>query len=230
MGLSFNLEEQQLKGLAALRDLGSENLKKAIDKFKNHKLKTFFPKTIEEEFKKLFADVGYDAKIIVRQLFHLYKLRRQSELEPKAIFEGLLNGISEAEGSLKWEKEEIDNWKRLKPQIIELLSLPLLEVAFKATELTTEYDNILQNTVVLTDIRPIYNETATEIEGTLVTFTLRLQYFDKNRGSEVISLALDIDDVKKMIKSGQRAIEKAKTAKEFLIDNGEKPVIIMGEE
>ena len=230
MGISFNLQEQQIKGLAAIRDLGSENLKKLIDKFKNYKLKSFFPKTIEKEFKNLFADEEADAKVIVRQLYYLYSLRRESDLEPKTIFEGLLDSISEVEGSLKWGKEEIDNWKGLKPQIIELLSLPLFEIAFKATGLSSEYDNILQDTIVLTDIRPIYNKTATEIEGTLVTFTLRLHYYDKNRAIERISFALDIDDIKKMIKSGERAIKKAKTAKEFLIDNGVKPVIIMGED
>ncbi len=230
MGVSFNLMEQQVQGLAAIRDLGSENLQKVIDKFKNYEPKTLFPKTIEKELNNLIADLESDVEGIVSQLFYLYRLRREGELEPKTIFEGLLNGISKVEGPLKWGKEEIDNWKGLKPQIIELLSLPLLEIAFKAAELTAEYDNILRDTVILTDIRPIYNETATEIEGTLVTFTLRLRYFDKNREIASMSLALDIGDVKKMIKSGERAIEKAKTAKEFLIDNGEKPVIITGEE
>ena len=230
MGVRFNLEEGQLKGLAAMRELGSENLSKIIDKYKNYQLKALFPKTIEKELKNLLPDLEIDAPSIVKQLFYLYHLRRENELEPKTIYEGLLDSILEIEGPLKWKKKEIDKWKELKPQIIELLSLPSLDVAFKATRLTSEYDNILQNTVVLTDIRPIYNETATDIEGTFVTFTLRLQYFDKNRKNERLSLLLDLDDIKRLIRSSERAIKKAETAKEFLIENGGKPVFIMGEE
>ena len=88
---------------------------------------------------------------------------------------------------------------------------------------------MMQNAAFFTDIRPIYNESATGIEGTLVTSTLRLLYYDKNRKIETLSLTIDIDDIRKLIKSGERAIKKGITAKEFLTDKGEKPVIIMGE-
>jgi len=230
MGISFNLEESQIKGLAAIRELGIENLSKAVDKFRNYQQKSLYPRTIEKELNNLLPDQKIDSRAIVKQLFHLYSLHRESELEPKTIFEGLLNSILEVEGPLKWKKKEIDKWKELKPQIIELLSLPSLDVAFKATELTSEYDNILKNSKILTDIRPIYNETVSEVEGTFVTFTLRLQYYDRNREIERISFALDIDDIKKMIKSCERAIKKSETGKEFLIKKGEKPVFIMGEE
>lgn len=86
---------------------------------------------------------------------------------------------------------------------------------------------MLQNARIITDVRPVFNEEGSEIEGAIVSFTLRLHY-DNIGGSESLSVALDEGDVQKMLATCQRALKKAQVAQALLLKSGIQKTFIAG--
>ena len=61
-------------------------------------------------------------------------------------------------------------------------------------------------------MRPVYNDDESEIEGVLVSFTLRIEFIDVD-GKHEMSIALDESEVRTLQTECERAILQAKTAK-----------------
>jgi len=157
----------------------------------------------------------------------LTNLRRQRDLRIEELLEGLHQSIVTSQS---WSEEDISRWKKLEPQLLSLFSLRTLEIVVKAMDLAYDYSNLLQTTKILTDIRPVFNEDASAIQGAVISYTLRIYFSTLQGSSESLSLALDEDDIKKLIKNCDRALEKAQTAKTFMQRNNIKSTFITGEE
>ena len=94
----------------------------------------------------------------------------------------------------------------------DLLANPRFNYLAKALELRYDYANLLESSRMITDLRPVYNEDANQIEGVVVSFTLRLEFIDID-GRHGMSIALDESDVRTLLWECERAIQKARTAK-----------------
>lgn len=94
---------------------------------------------------------------------------------------------------------------------------PVIALTARSIDLAYDCDNILQRSRVLTDVRPIFSDSANEIDGAIVAHTLRLRYDSAGQDHE-LSLAVDASDLRQLILHCERALLKDQTAKKQLIE------------
>jgi len=228
MAIQLIIRESQLKDLTILRDLGPETIKAISTALKEIHPPAIRPADLQKALQKPLHNQTENVDTIVSLLISLYNLCRHRDIGEDELFEGLLYGINNTQPSIRWGKEEIDKWMDLKPLLMDLFSLTPIWNVCKALELAYDYTNLFQKAKIITDIRPIYSDSATEIQGAVVSYTLRLS-FDSREGDRDISIALDGKDVKKLSLACDRALTKAKVAKSLLIQQGIN-ALISGEE
>lgn len=217
---------EQLRDLATVRDLGEELLQKVIDKLSS--LDTAIkPSEIQQGLDDVLPDRPDEVRALMNVLMSLYTLRRQRDLDEKELLEGLHNGIVT---SGAWNAKELSRWKDLEPFLLKLFSSSTLWSVVKALDLSYDYSNLLQTANILTDIRPVFNDDASMIKGSVVSYTLRIYYSTLAGDRESLSIALDEKDVMKLRGLCDRALRKAQTAKKFMQDNNIKGTFITGEE
>jgi hypothetical protein len=225
MAFRLLLHPDQLNELGIIRDLGAEKIQSIAAAFTDLTPPAIRPSDLRRALYIVFPEDPFKADIVLRQIMSLYTLKRQRDLSVDDLLDGLQHGIESGD----WSTEQISKWRDLRPQLYDLLSLPTVQAVVKVLDLSYDYTNILQNINILTDIRPIFNEEATTIEAAIVSYTLRL-YFTSLDGSKSLSIALDEEDVNKLLQSCQRSLNKAKTSKEFMRKNGIQRTLICGEE
>jgi hypothetical protein len=225
MAFRLLLQPDQLDDLSIIRDLGAEKIQSIGDAFTNLTPPAIRPSDLRRALRDVFPDDPLKADIVLRQIMSLYTLKRQRDLSVDDLLDGLQHGIAAG----PWTPEQISQWRDLQPKLRILFSLTTVQAVVKVLDLSYDYTNILQNVNILTDIRPIFNEEASIIEAAIVSFTLRL-YFTSLEGSKSLSVALDEEDVNKLLQSCKRALDKAKTSKEFMRNNGIERTLICGEE
>lgn len=229
MPIQIRIRPSQLSDLSILRDIGAETIQSIIDKWNN-----IDPPPIRiSELKRALDDVlsnrTKEVSAILGQVMSLYTIRRQRELSAEDLLEGILYGITTADSSERWNNEEISRWKTLEPQLRELFSLSTIWTVAKAMDLSYDHANLLQNIKIINDVRPIYDEDASNIDGAIISYNLRL-YFDSIEGSKSLTIAMDENDVKDLQKKCERALRKAKTIKNFMLTHEIKRTFICGEE
>ena len=227
MPAQLGLQSEDIYDLSIIRDLGAETIQTIIDKLSSLYPPPFRPSDLHQALNNILPDRSNEVDSVMRQLMFLYNIRRVRTLSVKDLLEGLLYDITTADQ--RWTNEEITRWKALEPQLSNLFSLQNVSTIVKALNLAYDYADILQNVKILTDIRPVFKEDASDILGAIVSFTLRL-YLDGREGSKSLSIALDKEDVEKLKQICERALEKAKTAKSFMHKNNIQRTFIFGEE
>jgi hypothetical protein len=107
-------------------------------------------------------------------------------------------------------------WDRFLENMKTVLSLTTLGVAAKALDVLTEHPNTYWSARVLTDVRAIFTSTVdSPPETALIVHTLKIRYFQAPSPREFF-VAMDTDDVTKLIKVLQRALEKEKGLKAMM--------------
>lgn len=226
MPTQIRLPPYQLADLQVIRDAGPELLLQMIAALEKFEPRPVPPTTLHQELRKELRDQKEIADCLFRQLLSLYGLVRQRGLRPEQILEGIRFGIETAEEP--WSNEGMEKWWQVEPLLEKLLFLPIVRLVATTLDLSYEYANLLQRTRIITDIRPIFNLDATEIEGAVVTHTLRIRY-DSVDGDHGLSIAMDENDVKTLLDQCNRALVKAQTAKRRMEQKGNIPTIISGE-
>ena len=103
-----------------------------------------------------------------------------------------------------WTDQNVEKWKTLEQPLAELLALPALRLVASTIDLSYEYTNLWRGARILTDIRPIFNEEVTAVDGAVVSHTFRLR-FDAVDGHHELSIAMDEADIKILAKQCERA-------------------------
>lgn len=213
MSVQLILRKDQLDDLSTFRDLNPKTIKEIVDKLSGADPFPIKPSDLHQLLDQVMPEDHRKTSIILRQLVSLYTLMQQRHLPPRELLEALKYGIDRAE--TKWKQTEINRWSKIEPYLTELLSLQAVWNVVKATDLSYDYTNLFQTAKVLTDIRPVFNEKGSSIEGAVIAYTLRL-YFDSLEGKKNLSIALDESDVRHLLQTCERALKKAKTAKRFM--------------
>jgi hypothetical protein len=150
---------------------------------------------------------------------------RQGGLTVEETLEGLRHTLK---GDFSWTDADIENWQPVAPIFGELFSLPIVHLVASSIDLSYEYSNLWQGARILTDVRPIFSKDATSIEGAVVSHTLRL-YFVSSDGRHELHVAMDESDVQALVEQCERAIQKARTARDLMTDKAKVPTLISGE-
>jgi hypothetical protein len=109
---------------------------------------------------------------------------------------------------------KFSSWQECEPAVLRLLSVPSVALAAKALDISYDFERVYTSGRFLTSIRPVYNETRTEIVGSAVVQTLRLEYVSATGEENSISIAVDSNDIKKLEQACQEALNKAKIARD----------------
>ena len=226
MNVELTPGPEQLRYLAVLRDLGVDGINSIVEKLEalDSAIK---PSEISDQLNVVLPASPDKVSCVMNVLMSLVTLCKQRNISSEELLTGLDNGIA---SSKSWNEDEIKKWKGLRTVLTKLFSLPVLSIVVKALDLSYDYTNLLQTAKILTDIRPVFDSDATSIQGSVVSHTLRIYYTSLEGNRHSLSLALDESDVVDLSKSCDRAMKKAKVAKDFMQKNGVKGSYITGED
>jgi hypothetical protein len=209
--------EERLGDLALIRDLGAERIQAIVDKLAKLEPPPLRPDDVAGALAEVLDDRKQDANSIVSFLISFYALQRQRRISPEDVWGGLTAALKAVVGEHVWSTGDIENWERLRPHVIALLSIDKVALVIKALDLEYDYQNLLRRVRILTDIRPVFNSAASEIRGAIVTFTLRLSYDSPEaEESHGLEISLDEKDIRILKDECERALAKAKSAEDYL--------------
>ncbi|KAA1260421.1 hypothetical protein LF1_29610 [Rubripirellula obstinata] len=172
---------------------------------------------LDELKKQLTED---EAELLLSQVLSLSMLVRVSESKSVDVMKALRVAIDSPDQQSEWDSIAVSMQGLIDSTPIRLLT--------KAMELSYDYANLLRKARIITDLRPLFDDEGEKVEGGVVTHTLRVAYSSDDGGHEV-SLALDLQDVKKLREQCDRAIVKANSIRDEFIQSTKKPCLISGE-
>ena len=155
---------------------------------------------------------GIDVDTVYCVLRVLSNTSRSAEVrkEPPADFISELTEAIQKDGS--WSEEQFGQWDAVKDQLVGAVSSigpdsPLM-ISAKASFLTYERQNVLHQTQIISDIRPVFDKAAETIREMIVTHTLVIYYSDGGDQTE-LHLALDRTDIDTLREQCDRADSKS---------------------
>ena len=162
------------------------------------------------------------------QLTNLAAVRRVQQSPIEDVLDNYISEIGRRHPS-----DDLSKWYfEARETLLALLSSAAIRLPAKALHLSTDFVDVFISSNVLTDIRPVFDNERNKIEGAVITQTFRIHYFssDGSTTERELALAVDLDDIEKLMKELQSAKEKAEIAKkefEKILSSG---VFISGEE
>lgn len=125
----------------------------------------------------------------------------------------------ETQASEAWKIAHLKMWMTAQQQIIgALAAIPSespLSIRQKARDLTYAHQHVLLDASLITDLRPIYNESGDKMHAMVLTHVLSITHQDGS-DSRRIEFALDAADVEKLRNLANRALLKTQTARAAL--------------
>ncbi|MEH1909551.1 MAG: hypothetical protein V7L05_19230 [Nostoc sp.] len=139
-----------------------------------------------------------DLQEILRAIRSIFALRTQENLKNSEIVTGLSNAVSIDNTFSDLSDEELKRFEQRLTQLLVLAVDGSISISSKAVDLLQEYDRILLNSRIITDIRPVFkSETQEGIAGALIVHTLKIDYQDAS-GLREFYVALDSNDVRNL--------------------------------
>jgi hypothetical protein len=112
--------------------------------------------------------------------------------------------------------EAVSQTEPLRSRLLTLLSMPSFEVGAKALDLLFETERHISDVRILTDLRPVFSDSAVEVPKTsLVIHTLKIDFHEGEQSPHFFA-SLDLNDLRKLQKAVSRAIEKDSTLRKAL--------------
>ncbi len=162
---------------------------------------------------------------ILQLVMYTFGWIRQAGIAKDEVLEGLCAAV---EGATVWSEQELAEWIQIKPAFQKLLNLRLIRLSAAANDLSFDHENIYRRARILTEIRPIFDEPAENIEGAVIAHSLRLLY-QTTGGPREMTIALDEMDVVQLAEQCDRALRKSDVARRLMIETADVPAIISGE-
>ena len=145
--------------------------------------------------------------------------------EPEKPFEAFLDrdvkpALQAAETFSEGKEEE--EWDRLRKFLLQALLLEgIVGTTAKAGIILTEHERIFDNVRIMTDFRPIFHVDVSEKPNAgLIVHMVKITHRDKYDHKFDSYYALDSNDLEKMRKALDRAVEKDKSLRETMNDAG----------
>jgi hypothetical protein len=225
MAMQIRLRGQQLSDLESIREIPAERLRALAQQLEDQVPPPLTPAELEVIVRNVLGGDSEMTQSLMRQLLSLSSLRWHRNLEADDILTGLLHAVTVSENP--WTEGQLDCWRAMEQELRHLLDHPRVAIVSKALDLSYDYANLLQEARIVTDIRPIFDRDVTEMEGAVVSFTLRLQY-DSTDGNHGMSIAMNLDDVQELVEECNRAIRKSTMAAAIMNQRGQIRTIISG--
>jgi hypothetical protein len=142
-----------------------------------------------------------------------------------------VNRSIESQAPTEWKQLHWKAWKESQAAILSALdSIPAespLAIQQTVRELTYAHQHVLVDADLITDLRPVYNASATEIQAIVLTYVLSIMYQDGRSGRR-IEFALDAGDVAKLADLAKGAQAQTATAKAAATEGRKWTLIVAG--
>jgi hypothetical protein len=236
MPLRLDLSPEHLTDFEAVQELGRKALEiilKRLDSSSN------FPLT-QSGLRRVLADGltsskgkaasekkrGLDA--LLRVLLGLGFLQTRSGDKLDNVLGAVELDLKEAWSS---QPDKLADLNTLRTYLSAFLKHSYVRAVVKAMDVSQEYANLLLSTRIMTDVRPIFNDEGDQIEGAVVSFTLRLNFLNAGR-QRSMTLAVDATDIETLAEQCARAMRKANTAQQWFSSpqDVDIPITIAGKE
>lgn len=169
---------------------------------------------LSEATKNYSIDDEYALEIL-SSILSLYSLQTNNDLSSEQIVQQVSDGLqNDLDDNSAFTDEDITKFQQRLSSFLEIRGS--LEITSKAGRLLTEQENIFSGSRVITDIRPIFNSGITEgIGGALIVHALRITYTFAD-GTKEFFVALDSNDIKRLLQDLERALQKEESLKTLL--------------
>lgn len=218
----FQIPEKYKLGFEKLALLDNEVFAKLLETLKNSSPTIHIEDTVGIAYKQYGIDIG-DSSDIILAIKSLYPLR-EAEYVPEDQLAAIISKALQDDSTIDLSDGIIE---QLQNRLSEILDIGgSLEIASKAEDLKSEYANILSDSRVLTDIRPIFKKEIVSdngIGGALICHVLRIKYENIN-GSQESFFNFDSNDLIKLHEQLKRALEKEEVLKQ-LLSNSDIPYL-----
>lgn len=118
-----------------------------------------------------------------------------------------------------WKENFFSDWTKRRDNIISAIDFLSpdhpISLSAKAEALTYTQQNLLMDSSIITDLRPIFNNSGDKIVESVITHTLVITYVDGERTQD-IHLSMDAKDIGQLRRICDRADKKAITLKSNL--------------
>ena len=201
MGIELSITPQLQSDIEAMLAISTDQMAQAIKTSESSSL--LRPEDLVRTITKVLEQSR--ATTLVRLSLSLRAVGHQSGVSIDEVVEGLRNGLFRE----RWDDEKLKSFDAQREQFVAFLKSPNVRRISMALSLSYEHAHFFQSARIITDIRPIYDDSAISIEGAVVSHTLRLRY-------DGLSLALDLDDIVHLRDQCDRALEKARVAYDLM--------------
>ena len=217
MAVKVNPSPDQLIQLLRCAQIDGEKLADLVIHLGGLANPPLMPDRLLDEIKKKLS--SEDAELLLPQVLSLSMFARVSESKSVEVTRAFRNAF---------ETEHQSVWDRIAGSMQALIDTTAIRLVTKAMELSYDYANLLRKVRIITDLRPLFDESGATVEGAVITHTLRLSY-ESDDGGHDLSLALDLKDVRKLREQCDRAITKAECIRDEFTQSSKKPCLISGE-
>lgn len=182
---------------------------------------------IATQFAKQASISAADARRVVAQLMSFHQLQATYSMTPVEAYEAVLESL-ETEAPDEWKGRYLDPFKAARKAVEGAISPshPLYLVQ-KSVRLKYEHQNVLYDSNVLVDVRPIFDFSGREVKQLAITYVVEIEYNDGGSRKHLLA-ALDQQDVAKLKAACERAETKTIALKAAL-GSTQFPIIVTGE-
>ena len=223
MARAIVINQGQQRDFEAILDLELESLQKIVNRLRQLPVAPIRPEPLLDIVAGVLQSQKAIAGSIITQAMALQVWT--NDLQEPEILAGIRDALRVDFG---WSEQQLEKWRHIESAVKDLLMLPVIRLAAAVMDLSNEYLNQWRGARILTDIRPIFTNDATGMDGAIVSHTFRL-YFDGISGRNELQVVLDEGDIRLLAEQCDRAICKAKTARDIMAGDAKVPTLISGE-
>jgi len=186
---------------------------KAIEETDTKYLAVDFSETLAPKIPALKVS---QMKPILRTALSLYNIMTSRNRSPEELGNDLKETIEITDPNIfPHDKASI-----LRDRIQKLLSIgKVMALAAKTLDVMTDQDKIFCAVKVLSDIRPVFQDSTDAVSAAVVIHNLRIGYHQDGEHRE-FSVAMSLEDVRKVKEAMERAERKSYTLKAFVQNSG----------
>ncbi|MEM8641504.1 MAG: hypothetical protein AAGG51_22215 [Cyanobacteria bacterium P01_G01_bin.54] len=150
---------------------------------------------------------------LMQSLMGLHSLRQRLSVSAPEFLDIMTLSIDGHPDS-EWRDINFEKWKDKRNELEALFSPDsLIAMLRKSSELTYLYQNVLSDLKILTDIRPIFDDSGKSVLKAIINHSMVIEYFDGSTKKQ-IHFAMDTDDIIRLQESCEQAQIKALTIRE----------------
>lgn len=227
MALEFKVPEEAYAGLSDMLDIGAEKLTRLHEESAKKELTLDVGSLAKSLAKKIECKAEQLEQAISTVLIPLNMLRAGFDRKPDRFLKEFDDQIKEQ--NTKWYETNETRWKDVMPAVAPLLAPGgYFSHLRKAFQLLANRPLTIRGFKILTELRPVYNDEATDAKAMLLTSTLVIHY-DEHGAAKAIHMTLDESGLETLQDEIDRAGKKVQVLEKQASKLG-VPVLIAGAE